>query len=239
MEPHHLGPLGDGQRRRRRGRPLALGGRRAALPGARQHRPEEVLSRQGHEQRAAELAKLAEAPQDLQVVVDREVEVEAGVERDLLLGDAVLERRLDPLGEPALQVGDRVPVAGRLAIGARRALDVHEHVAAAPLGHQVEHPGVGAAGDVVDRRGAGVERPPRDLGLKGVGAHRHAGAAGQPLDRRDEPRGLLVRRDRRAAAGRHRADVEQVEARLHQRQAVLDRALRRPGARALEERVAR
>ena len=106
-----------------------------------------------------------------------------GIERDLLLGHAMLERRLDPLPEPALQVGDRIPVAGRLAIGARRALDVHEHVAAAPFGHQVEHPGVGATGDVVDRRGAGVERSARDLGLKGVGGHRHARARG-PAPRR-------------------------------------------------------
>ena len=130
VEPHHLGAVGDGQRRRGRGRPLAFGGRDPALPRARQHCTQEVLSRQRHEQRAAELAQLTETPQDLEVVVDREVEVQARVERDLLLGHAMLERRLDPLPEPALQVDDRIAVPGRLAIGARRALDVHEHVAA-------------------------------------------------------------------------------------------------------------
>ena len=106
---------------------------------------------------------------------------------------------------------DWVAVPRRLAIGARRALDVHEDVAATRFGHQVEHPGVGAAGDVVDRRGPGVERLSRDLGLKGVGGHRHASAPGQLLDRGDEPRGLLTRRDRGPAAGRHGAHVEKVE----------------------------
>ena len=75
------------------------------------------------------------------------------------------------------------------------------------------------------------------LGLKGVGAHRDAGAPRQPLDGGDEPRSLLVRRDRRAAAGRHRPHVEKVESRLGQRQAVRHRTLRRHAARPLEERV--
>ena len=88
------------------------------------------------------VAQLAQAPQDFQVVVDREVEVEAGIQRDLLLGDAVLERRLDALREPALQVGDGIPVAGRLAIGAGRTLDVHEHVAAAPSATRSSIPGL-------------------------------------------------------------------------------------------------
>jgi hypothetical protein len=97
---------------------------------------------------------------------------------------------------------------GRLAVGAGRALDVHEHVAAAALGHQVEHSWIGATGDVIDRRGPGVERLARDLGLKGVRSHRHTRAASELLDSGNEPRRLIVRRDRRAAAGRHRAHVE-------------------------------
>ena len=207
------------------------------LPGARQDGAEEVLAREGDEQRAAELAQLPEAPQDLEVVVDREVEVEARVQRDLLLGHAAGERRLDPLAEPALQVGDWIPVARGLPIDARRALDVHQHVAAASLCDQVEHLGVGAARDVVDRRRAGVQGAARDLDLEGVRGHRHAGAADQPLDRRDEPRGLLVGRHRRPAAGRHGADVEQVEPGLGQGQAVRDGALRGPAPRSLEERI--
>ena len=101
----------------------------------------------------------------------------------------------------------------RLAVDARRALDVHEDVAAAALGHQLEHLGVGAAGDVVDRRGAGVQRPPRDLALEGVGAHRHAGLAG-PGPR--SPARAALPPPRRAPArplsAGYRADVEQVEA---------------------------
>ena len=67
-------------------------GRQALLPGAGQHRAEEVLAGERDEQRPAELAQLAQAPQDLEAVGDAEVEVEPGVERELLLGDACAER---------------------------------------------------------------------------------------------------------------------------------------------------
>ena len=231
-------PAGHGQRRRRGGRPLALGRRRPALPGPGQDGAQEVLAREGDEQRTAEVAQLAEAAQDLEVVVDREVEVEPRVERDLLLGDARPQRRLDPLREPALQVVDGSAWPARLAVDPGRALDVHEHVAAAALGHQVEHLGVGAARDVVDRRRARVERPARDLGLRRCRrSPAHPTAATSPSTAGTSRAASSSACDRRAAAGRHRADVEQVEARLDQGQPVGDRRARRTAAGALEERV--
>ena len=62
---------------------LPLAGRQPLLPRTRQHRAEEVLARQRDEERTPEFAQFAEPAQDLEVVVDGEVEVEARVERDL------------------------------------------------------------------------------------------------------------------------------------------------------------
>ena len=112
----------------------------------------------------------------------------------------------------------------RHAVDARRALDVHEDVAAAALAHHLEQLGVGAAGDVVDRHGPRVQRPLGDLRPKRVGADRHAGIPDQALDRGHETGCLLLDGHRLSRPGRHRTDIEQVEALGHQSAAVLDRA---------------
>ena len=116
-------PCCDGQRGRRQGRGAALVGVEAPLPGAGDDRAEEVLAREGDEQRTPELAQLAEPAHDLDPVVGREVEVEARVERDPLRVDPDRGGALEPLGEPALQVRDDVAVAaatgGRPAAGPR------------------------------------------------------------------------------------------------------------------------
>ena len=85
MKADHLGAGGDGDRGRRGRCPLALARLGAPLPRAREHRAEEVLPGQRHEQRPAPRPELAEPAQDLEVLVHREVEVEAGVEGYLLL----------------------------------------------------------------------------------------------------------------------------------------------------------
>ena len=140
--------------------PRSLAGNRL-LPRPRADGTQEVLAGEGDEQRPTELAQLAEAPQHLEVVVDREVEVEAGVESDPLGRDPELARPRDPGAEPLEQVGHDVVVGGRRAVHPGRALDVHEHVAATALRDHLEHLRLAAA-DVVDRRGAGVDRGCRD-----------------------------------------------------------------------------
>ena len=112
---------------------------------------------------------------------------------------------------------------------------MHQHVAAAARGDQLEHL-LRAAGDVVDGGGAGSQRLPRDLDREGVGGER-APRRRQPLDRRHQRRRLVLGRHRRPAARRHGADVEHVEARLDQRLPVGDRLLGRAAARPLEHRV--
>jgi hypothetical protein len=133
-------------------------------------------------------------------------------------------------------VGHNVVINRRLAIDPGRALDVHEHVAATALGDQFEHRRLAAA-DVVDRGGAGVEHLTCHTGREGVGEHRHARLGREALDRRDQLRGLVVGRDRRPAARRDGADVEEVEAGLDQSQAIGDCLIGRSAASAGEERV--
>ena len=82
-----------------------------------------------------------------------------------------------------------------------------------------------------------MERQCRHRRLKGIGAHGHAGAHRKLLDDRHEAGGLVLDRDRRTAARRHGADVEQVESFLGERHAVGDRPLGRLAARTLEEGV--
>ena len=91
----------------------------ALLPGAGEHGADEVLARERDVERQAERAQLAEAAQDLQVLLGAEVEVEAGVDRDLLLGDPKLRRQLDSPLEPGLQVVDDVVVVGASARSTR------------------------------------------------------------------------------------------------------------------------
>ena len=82
-------------------------GAQPLLPGPGQHRADEVLARERDVERQAQLAQLAEPAQDLQVLVGAEVEVESGVDRDLLLRDAKPARQLDSPLEPALAGGRR------------------------------------------------------------------------------------------------------------------------------------
>ena len=88
----------------------------ALLPGSGEHRADEVLAREREKDRPAEPAQLAEPPQDLERVVGAQVEVEAGVDRDLLPPHAELGRALDPLGEELEQPADDVGVVGRGAV---------------------------------------------------------------------------------------------------------------------------
>ena len=60
---------------------------------------DEALARGADDDRAAEVAQLAQPRQQLEVVLERLAEADPGVDRDPLLGDAGGERELDPLGE--------------------------------------------------------------------------------------------------------------------------------------------
>ncbi len=147
------------------------GGSRSSQDPA-EHGADEVLARERDVERQPQRPQLAEPPQDLQVLVGTEVEVESGVDGDLLLGDAKLPSQLDSPLEPGPEVVDDVAVLAPGPVDPRRPLDVHQHVAAAALRDELEHL-LRAAGDVVDRVRARVQRPPRHLRREGVGGDRH------------------------------------------------------------------
>ncbi len=235
MDAEDVGAATHRQRDGRDRAPLTLARRQPSLPGTGEDGADEVLARERDVERRPQLAQLAEPSQDLQVLLGGEVEVESGVDRDLLLADAKPQRRLDSPPEPGLEVVDDVAVLARWPVDARRTLNVHQHVAAARLGDELEHL-LRAAGDVVDRYRAGPQRLARNFDREGVGRDRDAGVR-QSLDRRDQRSRLGLGRNRRPALRRHRPHVEHVEAGLDQRQPVLDRLLRRAAPRPLEHGV--
>ena len=210
--------------------------RPALLPGAGEHGADEVLARERDVERQAERAQLAEPPQDLQVLLGAEVEVEAGVDRDLLLGDAQGAGQLDSPLEPGLQVVDDVAVVGRRRgrpAAAPRCASARSRsrVSATSSNISSEPPEMSltaTAPAASARRATSTEKVSAEIGTP---------ARRQPLDRRHQRRRLVLGRHRRPALRRHGADVEHVEARLDQRQPVGDRLLRGAAARPLEHRV--
>ena len=100
VDAEDVGALAHRQRHRGDRPPLALARRQPLLPGPGQHGADEVLARERDVERQAQRAQLAEPPQDLQVLLGAEVEVESGVDRDLLLGDPKLPGQLDSPLEP-------------------------------------------------------------------------------------------------------------------------------------------
>ena len=80
-----------------------------------------------------------------------------------------LDGEREPLLEERLHVGDDVVVARVVLHGARLAEHVHQAAVGAGVGHDPGQRGVEAEGGyVVDDRRAGVERRPRDRGLRRV-----------------------------------------------------------------------
>src|SRR4051794_40066415 len=110
VDAEDVGALADGEGGRRDRPPLTFARGQALLPGPREHGADEVLARKRDVERQAQRPQLAEPPQDLQVLVGAEVEVESGVDGDLLLGDAKLSRQLDSPLEPGPEVVDDVAV---------------------------------------------------------------------------------------------------------------------------------
>src|SRR5215218_7522844 len=95
--------------------------------------PEEGLARGPEHDREPELDDLAQAVEQLEVVVNRLAEPDARVEHDALLGDALGDRERGALLEERLDLGDDVVVARVDLHRARLAEHVHEAAVAAVL----------------------------------------------------------------------------------------------------------
>ena len=145
-----------------------------------------------------------------------------------LAGHAPLGRPVERRLELGHDLAHHVPVGGGAVHLREAAAQVHEHRGDAAPGHQGRHRGIEPEGaHVVDEVGAGVERGPRHLGLRGVHRERSGAPPPQALDHRHHAPDLLVRGDRRGARPRGlAAHVHPVGALLEQPQAVRDGGLR-------------
>jgi hypothetical protein len=101
---------------------------------------------------------LVEAPEQLEVVLDRLAEADAGVEPDALLRDPLAGREREPLLEECLHLVDDVVVARVELHRARVAQHVHQAAVGSRLGHHARQLGIEPErGHVVDD----VRAPPR------------------------------------------------------------------------------
>ena len=133
---------------------------------------------------------------------DRLAEADARVEADELLGHALGNRELEPLGQEPLDVRDDVVVDRIVLHRARLALHVHETEVTAGIGDDAGEVGVAAErGHVVDELDAELERSARDDGLGGVGQ------AGAPVELTGSVRARLLSILPRALGASTAADV--------------------------------
>ena len=193
--------------------------RRPAIAGpATGDRTEEVLARDGQQQRAAERVEQVEPPQHRDRLRRSLGEVRPWIEQQLLgVHPGVLGDR-DPLPEEVPHIDDDVLVEAGveqrlLRLGAR----VHQHQAGARRRADVRQRELPQPGDVVDELRAGRDRRLRDRRLVGVDGDDHVELARDPLDHGHHARGLLVGGHRRTAAERRlAADVDDPRARRDQ-----------------------
>ena len=134
-----------------------------------EHARERALPRQADENRPADAADPLEPADQREVLVGGLAEADPGIEADVLLGDPRCHRDRQPILEKPRHLADDVVVARLDLHRARLALHVHEADVRAGIGDHAGERRVGPQrGDVVDERDAELERPARDLGLRGV-----------------------------------------------------------------------
>ena len=199
--------------------------------------PEEALARGAEHDRPPELPQPREPAQQRQVVSDGLAEADAGVDQDLLLGDAVLRREHHALLEEGADVVDDVVVVRLPLHRLRFALHVHEDHRTAGVGDDVDHLRIHPeSAHVVDDRDAGRESPPRDFGLVRVDGQHSRGLGPQPLDDREDARQFVFELDSVGAGARGlAADVDDRGAVARHGGALRDRRLELREAASVRE----
>ena len=171
MEAQHLGAGGEGERGRgQRGRPALLGGPGAHPTNRRRRLPGSPCARA----RRTVAARASGAPRGdagISTVVGRRSKSRLQIERDLLGGDAAGDRASSRSANHLARWSTTSPYGCRSST--RGGPHVHQHVATAAFGDELEHRVLPAA-DVVDRHGPGVEGERRHVGRVRVGDHRRA-----------------------------------------------------------------
>ena len=110
--------------------------RRASCPTVADGSPrilrERALAREADEHRPSDRDQLRQAPDELEVVLDRLAEPDPGVEADELLADPLRHGEREPLLEERLHLGDDVVVARVVLHRPRLAVHVHEAADSSP-----------------------------------------------------------------------------------------------------------
>ena len=196
--------------------------------------PDEGLARGADEYRPPQHREFAEAIEQLQVVLEALAEADSRVDENPVGVDPGGRGAADPRGQLRDHLAEQVVVVRGLLHGAGRPLHVHDDERRPGAGDDVAETRVEAQRrDVVDDRRPGCKGRLRHGGLRGVDAHRHAGARGQLPDDGHHAAQLLLLGDRFGAGARRlAADVEDVGPLARETQAVLDRR------RRVEERPA-
>src|SRR5215211_1300872 len=201
--------------------------------------PQRALAGESHHEWPPERRQLIQPPDQLEVVLDRLAEADAGVEADAVFGDPRLDCKAQSLLEERLHVVDDVVVARVQLHGPRLAEHVHQADVESGSGDDVGHARVAAQrGDVVDELRTERDRPPRDLGLRGVDRHRQLLA--DLLQNRQHPRQLFLDGDgTRAGTRGFPADVDDRRPFIEHSTSVRDGVLRSQVDAAVRERVRR
>ena len=165
---------------------------------------EQPLARRADEQWKAERLQFAEPGHELEILLAPLGEAEARIEHDLSLAHTGLARDLQRFFEEEELVGDHIGKSFAVASG------MHDDEAGASFGRQPGDVGLALqAVDVVDDMRAGGDRQPRRLGPVGVDGDDEPAIGGERFDDRQDPRLLLLRRNRSSARpGGFAADID-------------------------------
>ena len=168
-----------------------------------------ALAREPDEHGPPDPADPFEPPDELEVLVGRLPEADAGVEADVVLADTCRDGGFEPLFEKRRHLVDDVAVPRRHLHRARLSLHVHEAEIHTGVGGEPRQVRIAAKGrDVVDEHRPELDRSAGDGDLRGIDRHR---LSAQRLQNRLHPAQLLVRRDSGGSGpGRLSPDVDDV-----------------------------
>src|SRR5579862_2891159 len=133
---------------------------------------ERALAREADQHRAAEREEHVEAPDELEVVLERLAEADARIKADAILTHAALDREPHAVLEERRDLACNVVVTRIVLHRPRLTLHVHEADIGVVLGAHVCKLRIGAeCRDVVHELGAERECAAPDLGLRSVDRH--------------------------------------------------------------------
>ena len=122
------------------------------------HQQRKFLAQDAEQDRHAEAMEKAQSPDQVEVVLQRLAEPDAGVEPDPFAVDSGGGRALDAVPQRAVNLRNNVVVAGVGLHVLGGPAPVHEDEGGLRTGHELEHAGLGCRSHIVDEVGSSVHR---------------------------------------------------------------------------------